>query len=200
MAKMGLDLLESSMRKYFIMQVVFTLVLAIAAVSCQPRYPPIEDLLVDATVFPDGWYEDIEGPGPDSSAPWGGIRSVERTTLFFHSPTAGAEENIERYARFSIAKDEFTNRLNIIFRDHFELGTYSIPDELPYTSSVAEQYRFGCVTAPNYPFPFYGCQYLAQYGLYIVHFHIGWNLDVVSAGELEDILRAIDDKMAPYMK
>jgi len=184
--------------KNFQIHVVLLLVLSIATVACQPQYPPIEELLIDISVFPEGWIEDVEGPGPDPSAPWGGIRSVERTTLFFHSPTAGAQENIERYKSNSMARDEFARRLRIVFQDHPDYGPYRAPDELSYTSLIAEQYFFACVYADNYPFPFYGCQYLTQYGPYVVYFHAGWNLDEMDPQEFENILKAIDKKMAQY--
>jgi len=183
------------MKRYFFTQVTLALVLSIVVVSCQSQYPPIEDLLVDATVFPNGWYEDIEGPGPDSSAPWGGIRSVERTTLFFHSPTAGAFEQIERFSNHRQASQEFDNQ-KLLSQDESDF----IPSKLTFQNIVADQYYFVCVLAPQYPYPFWGCIYLAQYGTYLVNFNFGWDLDAMSAGELQNILRAVDDKMAPYAK
>jgi len=183
------------MRRLLFTQVPLALILSIITASCQPQYPTIEDLLVDVTVFPDGWYEDIEGPGPDSSAPWGGIRSVERTTLFFHSPTAGAVEQIERFSNHRQASQEFDS-LKLLSQDEGDF----IPSEPTFQNIVADQYHFACILEPQYPYPFWGCIYLAQYGTYLVNFNFDWNLNAMSAGELKNILRAIDDKMAPYTR
>jgi hypothetical protein len=165
--------------------------------ACQGlRYPPIEDFLVDATAFPQGWHADPEGPEPDPSAPFGGIKSVERTSLDFSSNVATAFETIERFKNSRRARDEFSSQKDFLFKTTEIRGPYEIPNELPYKSDVANQFHFACSPPKNSSK--IGCHYLAQYGPYLVQFSFGWDLDTLSAHELEKVLWAIDNKLAKY--
>lgn len=168
--------------------------------ACQPPYARVQSLLITTDVFPSGWAADAEGPKPPPSAPFGGIRSIERTLLFFQSTTGSAFEEIERLSGYEETTQEFSYQKAILFQDDKEEGPYAIPFELPYKSLVADQYYFSCVRPSYYPYPYLGCFYLAQYGPYIVTFHIDWNLDAMSASELEKILRSVDARMVPYTK
>ncbi len=183
------------MKKLFML---LEMVLLVFAASCGLKYPVIETLLITADIFPTGWTAGIEGPKPSPSAPFGGIKSIERTILFFQSTTAGGFEEIERFGNYKDANQEFLDKITFLFREDRDDGPYTIPEELPYQSSIAEQYYFSCVRPSYYPYPYLRCFYLAQYGPYIVKFNIGWNLDVMNANELEKILRTIDEKMMPY--
>jgi hypothetical protein len=179
--------------RFFLFVVSFLIVMS----SCQrSTFPPIEDLLVDATVFPPGWHADPEGPEPDPSAPFGGIKSVERTTLYFHSNTAGAFETIERFKSSGGAWDEFNNQKDSLFRTSEFQGPYEIPEELPYESRLADRFYLAC-WRPEYT-PMLGCDYLAQYGPYLVPLNLGWDPDTMTPSELEKILLAVDDKLANY--
>lgn len=178
--------------------ILLEMVLLLFAVSCGSKYPSIETLLLSTDIFPSDWSADAEGPQPSPSAPFGGIKSIERTMLFFQSTTASAFEEIERFRNREDANQEFLNQKTFLFREDQEVGPFTIPDELPYQSSIADKYYFSCVQPSYYPFPYLGCFYLAQYGPYVVKFHIDWNLDEMSTDELEVILKAIDEKMMPY--
>ena len=162
------------------------------------KRPDVEELLIDISVFPTGWFTDPEGAKPSPSAPLGGIRSEERTTLFFHSIIGSASEEIERFENSSQATEEFLYKKSWEFRDSHECGAFFIPDEFPYHSVVANQYHFACIECDYYPYPFLGCTYLARYGEYITTFNVGWNLDIMSMSDLEQILLAIDEKMKNY--
>ncbi len=185
------------MMKYWIRS--FTLVISFMLIvsACQwSHYPPIENLLIDVSVFPSDWQADADGPEPDPSAPFGGIRSVERTELNFYSDVSGAFENIERFKSSRKAYEEFVRQKDFLFKSTEFQGPYEIPEELPYRSDLADQFYFAC-WRPEYT-SILGCDYLAQYGPYLVHFNLGWNPGALTVSELEKILRAIDDKMANY--
>ncbi len=172
-------------------------------VSCRLLYPPIEELLIDVNVFPLRWRADPEGAEPSPSAPFGGIKSVERISLSFESTTAGAFEEIERYMNSKKAREVYNKQQNFVFKSvEWEEASYSyvIPEELPYKSEVADHSEFACTRLPYYSYPFMKCELYAQYGPYIVHFHIGWNLSSMSASELNKILLDIDERMAQYSK
>jgi hypothetical protein len=196
MALMALGLLENRMNKHYFF--VSGMILCVVLVACQRTFPPIEDLLIDVAVFPSNWYEDPEGPKPDPSAPFGGIRSLERTTLNFESDMSGALEEIERFDGSDLASQEFSRQEVYLFQDDKGMGQYLVPKELSYQSKTANRFHFACVRPSYYPYPYLGCLYLAQYGPYIVKFDIGWSLNDMSAKELEKVLRAIDEKMAAY--
>jgi hypothetical protein len=55
------------------------------ASACRPLgHPPIEELLIDLSVFPDGWTGDVDGPSPIAQAPLGGTKPVKSTEVFFY--------------------------------------------------------------------------------------------------------------------
>lgn len=173
----------------------------IAGASCtspNSRYPPVEDLLLDVSVFPSDWEPSSEGPRPNPSAPFGGVRSVDRITLFFSSRNASAFEEIERYKSKRIASEVFVERKDFLFQERAGLGAYTLPDEFPFQSSIADASYFACVN-PSYT-DAKGCYYLACFGPYLVHFNIGWNSTFMSAAELETILQAIDEKFEPFVR
>ena len=178
----------------FAVAIVFAL-----AASCQPRYPRIETLLITADTLPAGWYV-LDGPSPPPSAPFGGIRSKERTEVFFDSTTAGAFEYIQRFGSREEAFPEYLDEKALVFREVKVDGPYEVPAELPYRSSIAEQYYFACVRPSYYPYPYLRCDYVAQYGPYVVTFQIDWRPNLMNATGLEKILRTVDAKMAPYAK
>ena len=123
-------------RKYLLFAMLFMIFFS----ACQVmRYPPVEDLLVDEKVFPSDWHADPDGPKPDPSAPFGGIRSIDRTTLYLYSKTAGAYETIERYKDSKTAEDEFNRQKESRFKDTQFRGPFEVPKELPYKSAVANQ-------------------------------------------------------------
>ncbi len=121
---------------------------------------------------------------------------MERTSLDFGSATASAFETIERFKNSRRARDEFSSQKDFLFKKTEFQGPYEIPEELPYESDVADRFHFAC-WRPEYT-PMLGCGYLAQYGPYLVQFNFGWDLDTLTAPELEKVLREIDDKMANY--
>lgn len=199
MASMAQVLLVNKMNRYcFWTSSILTMCIVLTA--CHPVYPTIEKLLIDATVFPSGWLADPEGPKPDSLAPFGGIRSIERTTLYFESKTSAASEEIQLFESYDRAKEDFIRQKSFSFQDDKEMGPYITPNELNYQSKIASQFHFACVRPSYYPYPYIGCLYLAQYGSYVVKFDIGWKLDAMNANDVESILEAIDEKMAPYTK
>jgi len=180
---------EVSMKRLFAF-----LLITFFITACSLGYPPIEELLIDDTLFPQGWNASSEGPQVSPSAPFGGIRSIDRTMLSFDNTLVGATEQIERFRNSQEASNEFVNNRDFLFREIPTVGPYLVPEELPYQSSVADRYYFACTR----PFPLLGCMYFAQYGPYIIQFHIGWDLDSMSANDLEKILNAIDENMHPY--
>jgi hypothetical protein len=190
---METESMKIRLKKSFLFIVLTVFVLG----ACQgSRFYPIEDLLIDESAFPPDWQRDPDGPAPDPSAPFGGIKSVERTTLNFNSTTASAFETIERFKNSKKAHDDFNSQRNFLFKGTEFQGPYEIPDELPYESDVADRYHFAC-WQPDYTL-MRGCSYLAQYGSYLVQFHLGWDPDALTPLELENVLRAIDEKLAPY--
>jgi hypothetical protein len=176
---------------------LFTMLSIIVFSACQmPRYPPVEDLLVHVKVFPSDWHADPDGPKPDPSAPFGGIKSIDRTTLYFNSRTAGAFETVERYKDSRTARDEFNHQKESWFTNTQFRGPFEVPEELPYKSKVANHFHFACWRPENTTLS--ACFYLAQYGPFLVLFNLGWDPDTLTVTHFEKVLQAIDDKMSDY--
>lgn len=70
---------------------------------------------------------------------------------------------------------------------------WEIPQELTYRSELADQFQLGCTvdcsTNPQ------RCQYIAQYGVYVVWYHARLS-EVITYTEFERILQDIDARMA----
>ncbi len=177
---------------------LFPALVLILLSGCQAGQSRIEGLLITADVFPTGWSASPEGPKPPPSAPFGGIKSIKRTLLFFQSTTASAYEGIELYSNRNVAINEFAIKEGRLFREDKQMGSYSIPEELSFHTVVADQYHFACTRPSYYPYPFLGCLYLARYESYIVEFRVGWRPDIMSATQLRRILETIDAKMVGH--
>ncbi|MFZ5909354.1 MAG: hypothetical protein ACOYYU_05000 [Chloroflexota bacterium] len=102
-----------------------------------------------------------KAPGQIRLRPGVAFALIERTTLFFHSPTASAFEQIERFSNHRQASREFADQ-KLQSQDERDF----IPNEITFQDIVADQYYFACSPAPQYPYPFLGCIYLVQYGAY----------------------------------
>lgn len=166
--------------------------------ACQLRgYPPIEDLLVDASAFPPGWSVSTGGPRPIARAPLGGTKSVESVEMSFYAYGGGAIERIRRFETAQGAADEFNRQSKIVFR-HDEFNTpWIVPAEISYHSLLADQSHYACSTFDGQSWP--GCAYIAQYGEYFVHFQTSMLPDLMSYTDLENVLQSIDERMEQHV-
>ena len=165
--------------------------------ACRPlSHPPIKDLLIDLSAFPDGWSGDTNGPGPMARAPLWGKKSVESIEIFFYVYGSGAYEGIQRFLDTQSAAEEFSRQLGIVFIETEFDTPWVIPDELNFESFSASRSYYACSQSEGIPWQ--ECAYIAQYGTYFVHFNTGMVPGYMSLDDFERVLQAIDDKMAKY--
>jgi len=158
---------------------------------------PIQDLLLDESVFPDGWRADTPFD-PEHRIP------AEQTVLSFHSEKChplmvGASHEVDRfYGGADSASEAYPGEASYWFSPNW--GDWRTPPELSYESGVAGQYEFGCYTDED--FQYTRCLALGQYEEYVVHLSLRLDPnhpECVNFTDLERILVAIDERMATYL-
>lgn len=177
--------------------------LVLAVAGCVRPAPTreftIDDLLINQSVFPAGWYTSAP-PAPVQIVD-GAIIADESIKITFtvDDPdwhTAGLE--IYRFSSEYGAAREYRSQLSVLFnsRSTAALTPWETPAELSYESPVANQSHFACgrssITGKM------GCRFLGQYDEYLVVFAsvVGPRMDFA---DLERILQAIDGRMAHYL-
>jgi hypothetical protein len=164
---------------YFVVGALFVLPFALSASACAgsdvkggPPRRQIEDLLLQGDAFPEGWTASSDGPhAPSGDAPLGGGPApIEATILFFHIPvdggSGGAFEEIFRFWTEGDAANAFVHTESKYFHDDREAWT--VPPGLADWRPAAVTSRLGCTDTTSIPL----CQFLAQYGEYLVGFSI----------------------------
>ncbi len=164
-------------------------------------YPPIDQLLIDESPFPEGWVATEPSWGCPPLAPWSEPpRRVECISRGFYTHFGGgaaAGMSIQRFSNSRAAAREYEQRIAVTFRirDREYDTPWEVPAELSFDSSVADRYRYGCATVGYYSRV--ECEYVAQYRLYIVSFSVAiYNTNVITSTDLLPVFQAIDERMA----
>jgi hypothetical protein len=177
---------------------------AFAVVSVLPvfRAPSIaiEDLVIDASLFPHGWYSPFD-PEPIPEREYG-----ERESLyigFTHEGlqpyTLGASHTVYRYRNEIDAAILYTLDFSRKrFANHYMRTPWAAPEAWSYESAVADRFRFACGELDSEP-PEWVCQSVAQYDEYISVFSGKLSGEYMSLEQMESILIGIDDRMALYL-
>jgi hypothetical protein len=188
----------------------FMLILANSMGSClglriTTGYPPpafpSEELLLDVSVFPEGWqaYEGTYNPRerlPADQIARGYVRhDCPRSTLADHSIYRFFEGE-------NSAAAGYRQYIPIWFAPEEGWDPWSVPKELPYESPVAEEFRFNCQVQPESGAQ--TCQAVGRYEEYVVRFYVHMDSEpeypqCMSFADLEQILIAIDERMALYV-
>jgi hypothetical protein len=155
---------------------------------------PIESLLVDESVFPEGWtaYE------PDEPEDGFGLR-----VGVHYSPPATSAGGIALNAVYVArspeeAADGYGIWAPFWFSDRQGWSAWSAPDDLQYESPVADQFRLGCSREADDGRQV--CQAVGRYGRYVSRFHTFMNSDTMTLSDLRGILIAIDERMGSYLQ
>jgi hypothetical protein len=178
---------------------LLALLTCITLFACQSwNYPPIENLLLDESVFPSGWSTSTDGAGTIPRAPWtGSTNVVENVELYFYAHEGGALERIWRLASSEGASQAFESQVGSVFRDGEFNTPWMVPAEFSYSSPTADRYHFACATFEGQRIP--GCAYVAQYKTYVVYFQTSMPPDLMTYVDLENVLQAIDERFALYV-
>ncbi len=164
------------------------------------EYPPIDQLLIDESPFPTGWVATEPSWEHPPRAPWSGpTRMVEYIDRGFYTRSGGgaaAGMEIRQFDSSRAAAKEYEQRVAVTFRirDREYDTPWEIPSGLSFESSVADQYRYGCATVGYYPRV--ECEYVAQYGVYVVSFTIHiYDTNAITYTDLLRVFQAIDERM-----
>ncbi len=156
---------------------------------------PLEDLLLDTSAFPEGWYL----PTGEPSDPPGGFGL--RTALTFSPSGSGGialhEASVARNAEE--AAEGYQKWEGLWFSDREGYCTWAVPSEFTYQSPVADQYRLACCIRQQEGGD-QTCQAVGQYGRYLIRFHTYMNPESMTYADLEHVLVAIDERMALYLE
>jgi len=160
------------------------------------EYPPIDQLLIDESPFPEGWVATEPSWEHPPRAPWSGpTRMVEYIDRGFYTRSGGgaaAGMSIRRFDSSQAAADEYEHRVDVAFRETEWNTSWTIPVELTFESTIADQYQYGCSEVLGQV----RCGYVAQYGVYVLDFVIHfYDTNVITYTDLPPVFQAIDERM-----
>jgi hypothetical protein len=175
-----------------------SLVLSLTLVSCcpatsyttaVPRLTP-EQLLVDISAFPVGWYVDIPPHVTDNEIG----QLDDRWVTFSRRPLGpSATQEVYCYRREKEAAAEYTLQMHEQFFNAERLTPWESPVQLPYVSRVAGQFRLACANFRDYPSgQFTLCVAMAQYNECLSIFGTQVSPEYMTFENLENVLVAID--------
>jgi len=159
----------------------------------------VEDLVIDVSSFPQGWYSWV-GPYriPDSE------RGEEESVYveFHHEEVAtdavGAGQRVFRYANERISGTAFPGLLRHEFHSSYMATPWAAPDDWAYQSGVADQFEFACGEIALRR-RYWRCQALAQYDEYISFLYAELHPEYMTPGDVERLVAAVDAQMAFYL-
>lgn len=159
-----------------------------------PRAPPIEGLLIDESLFPNGWHAYDNTFNPRKRLP------AEQVGLnLYCAGSGGAGQEVYRFSGGSrCAAMGYREETPVWFARSGASSPWSVPGELPYQSTVADQFRFSCQAQATSTLR--QCQGVGQYQQYIVVFRTYMSPECMTFAQLERILLAIDQRMALYLE
>lgn len=178
----------------------------VVSVWPKTRTRPVDmhDLMVDVSVFPQGWYV-FFGPAtiPERA------RRGERGSLYivfypegFESGIDGAYHEVYRYRNETDAAIAFYSEfLGNEFPNLREamITSWAVPEEWSYESSTADRFKFACAEFEILDRLSRSCKAVAQYDEYISVFRTHVSPEYMTLEDLERVLRAIDERMALYL-
>jgi hypothetical protein len=153
----------------------------------------IETLLVQETVLPEGWEES----GPPRSADAAARFGIEKIGTGFSTPRHGVAIQAVYRARNTGAAASGYQDFMSYFSLREEETEWFLPSELTY-DTTADRFRLGCSAERTSGVE--RCQLIAQYGVYLLRFHIYMSPEMMTYDDLEHILQDIERRMAECFK
>jgi hypothetical protein len=162
----------------------------------------IDDLLIDLSIFPSGWY--VDSPPSHTTDSKG---QVDGRYIQFRSEGFVARSMHTVYQYRDSRTAAYWYREYLPFGSAERLTSWEVPSELPYESKVAAQFRFACADFRQNPGDdserLRACLAAGQYDEYVSIFSISMSPDDMAEhipySYLERILKAIDERMAHYL-
>ena len=119
---------------------------------------------------------------------------VEKIGTTFSTPArGGAIQHVYRTFDMRAAASGYEDLLSH-FSVRSEETEWTLPEALDYHGKMVDQFRLGCSTW--LPSDVESCQFLGQYGVYLVRFHTDMSPDMMTYKDLGRILQDIDRRMA----
>jgi len=152
-----------------------------------PPLCPLETLLLDEQVLPEGWQIGFMGDPADRFG-------IEFEFIRFSSKVGGRGfYSIYREWDERKALRSWRSLTNSYFNARDGWTEWTLPSELAYHSPLANQLRLGCVT--EFTTGQQQCQFIANYEVYIVWLDSDIS-EKMTYADFERILRDIDHRMA----
>lgn len=160
------------------------------------EYPPLDQLLIDESDFPEGWEATEPNWEHPPGAPWSGpARMVEYIDRGFYTRSgdgAAASMAIRQFDSLRAAAREYEHEVEVTFRDEEWNTSWAVPDGLQLEDLGADRYHYGCSEV----FGQSRCAYVAQYGVYAVDFDISlYDTNVITYTDLLPVFQVIDERM-----
>ena len=193
-------------------KLVFLILMLITATllsaGCTGKIPQrnftTRDLLIDLSVFPDGWQVSVPPSSPTERLVQIGSSQIEFQASA--DPLIGAIHSVFRFNGERAADARFDRMLPSWFNSSsvFSITPWQTPAQLPYHSPTSDKSRFACHdTSAGGRATI--CQFMAQYDEYIIVFHTVMTPEdmqprsYMTFADLERILKAIDELMLLYL-
>jgi hypothetical protein len=181
------------------------LCLLCACTSTASKPADLRDLLVDASIFPQGWH--IDPPQVQGMEDLGQVEGVDIQFLSDAPGLVAARQILLWYRDESSASKHFDELQLSWFNDSSvaALTPWVTPAQLPYRSAIANKSRFAC-SDNGIAGRATVCQFLAQYRAYVVIFHTIMTPEnyavkgQMTFPELQPILEEIDRRMTGVQK
>ena len=150
---------------------------------------PIEDLMIDESLFREGWLQ--EGPPEQRTAL---IRfGIRKLSVGFISQRHGvARHDVYEGENFEETEKQYFREVDSWFSPREGWTDWYTP-KFNYESPIADHYRFSCYTHKASGVE--TCAMMGQYGVYLTRFHADMS-SIMTYDDLNRILQAIDGKMA----
>jgi hypothetical protein len=151
---------------------------------------PIEDLMIDKSLFQEGWYQ--EGPPSERATV---IRfGINRLSVGFLSQRHGVVGHDVHEGRSSEETEkQYFKEIDSWFAPREGWTDWYIPREFNYQSAIADHYQFRCYTHKASGVE--TCKMMGQYGVYLTGLYADMS-PIMTYYDLDRILQAIDSKMA----
>jgi len=147
------------------------------------------EVLISLDDMPQGW-KVVYGPGKAEDAISGKDSATIRFTAIPEFQVGGAAHSVYRYGS--------SRKASNIYQELVLPGEVgSKPTSWSFVSSIADQSHFACYDYEGRQPPI--CSWSARYEEYIVIFHAWLIPERMSLGDIEKVIRVIDDKMRRYL-
>jgi hypothetical protein len=161
---------------------------------------PIEDLLIEESVFPDAWH------AHEPFDPKDGVPAEQIAFTLFPDGSRCPSSFVTGYQVYRFyggercAEAGYRRKTAVWFAPWPGCGSWTVPGDLAHESAPIDRFRVECCTGQETRVQ--TCQAVARYEEFVIRFHTSIDADhpeCMSFADLARILVAIDERMALYL-